>query len=368
MPGFSHTASQTTPSVLLEQYSDSSREEVNTFIKNHPHGICYHMPAWREAVSEVYGGSDISLIVRGSEGSIVGFLPLWMKKDYRGSFITSVPFAHYASPLVSSENYFSNTPYANIGINSKKVLSSLIESMKMLMEAYKPARLELRGFADMSDLGIIDQKRSQYQLDIKGGVGAVWKRVSGKARNQKRKAEKHNLVISRGQDGLPVFYEVYLKSMHFHGTPCHSRRFFEVLSERFSADYDVLIVWSPDSVPVAAQILIRCGATMSYPWQSSIREHTWLCPNDFLMWKLIERSVELNCTTVDMGRSARNSPQSHFKEKWGGVERSLRLYSVPERSQQSFIERFDQIISSIWRCLPLWVACKVGPPIRMRFP
>lgn len=368
VPGFSHITSQTTPSVQWEQYSDSSREEVNTFIKNHPHGMAFHMPAWREAVSEVYGGSDISIIARNEQGAIAGFLPLWARKDRYEFSITSAPFAHYASPLVRLENYSSNTLSIDVNINSETVLSFLIASMKMVTEACRPSRFELRGLADIFGVGVIDPKHSQYQLDLSGGLEAVWKRASGRARNRKRKAEKHNLAVSRGKEGLPVFYEIYVLAMHFHGTPCHTKRLFEVLSERFGDDFDVQVAWSPDHSPVAAQILIRCGSTMSYPWQSAIREKMWLCPNDLLMWKLIERSVELNCTAIDMGRSARNSYQSYFKEKWGGIEHRLRLHSIPERSSQSFIERFEQIISNIWRCLPVMVTYKFGPYLRKHFP
>ena len=328
----------------VDAYTSADEDQLAAFVREHAAGLPCHMPAWRAAVAATYGGRDISLVARGEEGSIVGVLPLWE----RGGHAVSSPHGNCAGPLVG-------------GGCRDDVLPSLLDAVESL--GLRSAQVRAIEGELGEGRGVLNEGRSVFSLDVSQGADAALGAADSTARNRKRKAESSGLAVQRGGKRLPAFYELYVASMRRHGTPSHPLRLFEALAERFGGDFDVLLAGMPDAPPAAGQILIRCGRTLSYPWQADDPGQRHLCPNDLLVWGCIERAAELGCAAVDTGRSVRGSSQARFKHKWGGRERRLVTWPRAARHMARYA-----LLSAVWEWLPLGMARRLGPIVRRRIP
>lgn len=343
--------------VDIRFYADVDRAIVDRFVCDHPESQPVHRPAWREAVIDTYGGRDVSLIAEHN-GQIVGFLPLWASANRHKSYAISAPFGNHAGPLITK--------------NTISVHESLRNALGDLIRSGRLGRIEIRSATqfELGSVWVLDEERAVYSLNLEEGIEAAWKHASKTARNQKRKAEKSGLCVWQDQDRITDFFNLYVIAMRNHGTPCHPFRWFISLAEHFGSDFTVSLVGDQSGKMFAAQIVLKCGQTIAYPWQSADPAQLHQCPNDLLIWGLIEYADKLGCNKIDMGRSLRKSSQSHFKEKWGGKEERIALSRLPYTSSKKRLRTFlpPAMMTAVWQKLPIELTRILGPKIRRYIP
>ena len=65
--------------MIIEKYKMENKQAWDEYVLNHPHGIPYHLTAWKDAVEKAYKFKGCYLIAKngtGKENTIKGILPL----------------------------------------------------------------------------------------------------------------------------------------------------------------------------------------------------------------------------------------------------------------------------------------------------
>ena len=103
------------------------------------------------------------------------------------------------------------------------------------------------------------------RLELPATAGKLWDQLSGKVRNQVRKAQKGGFTIHWGcSDLLDDFYSVFSQNMRDLGTPAFGRRLFAAVLEQFP-DRSELCVVRDGGRPVAASLLLHGWGTTEVP-------------------------------------------------------------------------------------------------------
>jgi FemAB-related protein (PEP-CTERM system-associated) len=201
-------------------------------------------------------------------------------------------------------------------------------------------------------------------LGIESGM---WERLDRKVRNQIRKAQKSNLVATRGgAELLDEFYTVFARNMRDLGTPVYSRRLFEEVLRTFPTRASLHVV-RLEGRAVASGLTFRTRDRVEVPWASSIRDFNSLCPNHLLYWSILECAEQEGADTLDFGRSTPGEGTFKFKEQWGARPVALHweyclLNGGPVPNTSPSNPKFRLMIET-WKRLPLPVATWLGPSI-----
>src|SRR5262249_44811223 len=144
-------------------------------------------------------------------------------------------------------------------------------------------------------------------LPLPGSSDDLWRQLSGKVRNQVRKAEKSGLTVELGgSEKLEEFYGPFAVNMRDLGSPVHSLTFFEKIFESFGSSARVVLVRKSDCT-VGGLIALKFKDTLAVPWASSLRQYLALCPNVLLYWETLRAACAEGFTRFDFGRSTRDS-------------------------------------------------------------
>lgn len=75
-------------------------EEWNEFVKVHKNATIFHTVEWKKVLEETFGCKPEYLVVKNSEGKLVGVSPAFSVKTLFGKVIVSQPFFEYGGPIV----------------------------------------------------------------------------------------------------------------------------------------------------------------------------------------------------------------------------------------------------------------------------
>ena len=92
----------------LEWLDPAADAEWDAFVNRHPLGLIYHLAVWRRMLKDAFPHIDGRfLVLRRSDGAIQAGLPVYAVNSWLlGKRISSVPFASFCDPLVSSSEEF----------------------------------------------------------------------------------------------------------------------------------------------------------------------------------------------------------------------------------------------------------------------
>jgi FemAB-related protein (PEP-CTERM system-associated) len=334
--------------IAVSLAAEGDQAAWDAYVLAHPDAVGYHEWAWRGVFERAFGHTCFYLIARrGSD--IAGILPLVEIRSFLfGRTMTSLPFLNFRRRAVDSAD----------------AAQALLDEAATLARDRKCRHVELRHIAQHFDQ--LPCKRHKVTMRLPLATG-MWERLDRKARNQVRKAEKSELVATRGgKELLPEFYRVFARNMRDLGTPVYSQQFFAEVLAAFP-DRTRLIVVRLKGEPVAAGFTYRTRDMIEIPWASSIRDFNTLCPNHLLYWHAIETAVADSATVFDFGRSTPDEGTYKFKEQWGAAPVELHWEywlasggALPDQSPKN--PKFKLAIDS-WKHMPLWLANLVGPRI-----
>jgi FemAB-related protein (PEP-CTERM system-associated) len=331
----------------------ADRTAWDAFVSSSSSATGYHEWAWRTVIEQSFGHEAIYLMAH-NEHRVLGVLPIVQIKSLLfGRTMTSLPFLNYGGVLAGSE----------------RVASALVEKAAELARERGIAHIELRHVARRFHDLPCKQHKVTMKLALQAGL---WDKLDRKVRNQVRKAEKSELVSTRGGAELVgEFYAVFTRNMRDLGTPVYARRFFEEILNAFPDRAKIIVVRLKDR-PIAAGLTFRTRGSVEIPWASSIRDFNSLCPNHLLYWTALEAAIADGCDTFDFGRSTPDEGTYKFKEQWGAEPvqlhweyRLLREGGLPDQSPRN--PKFRMMIET-WKRCPLWLTNALGPHIVRSIP
>jgi FemAB-related protein (PEP-CTERM system-associated) len=181
-----------------------------------------------------------------------------------------------------------------------------------------------------------------------------------------RKAIKAGLKSELDQ-GVDRFFAAYSDSVHRLGTPVFSKRYFEILTQVFGPDCEVLTISSEDNRLIAS-VLSFCFRDEILPYYGGgTAEARAVAGNDFMYWEVMRRACERGLRVFDYGRSKRGTGSFDFKKNWGFEPQPLyyeylliKGKSVPDHNP---LNPKYQMFIKLWQRMPLRLANLIGPHI-----
>jgi FemAB-related protein (PEP-CTERM system-associated) len=287
------------------------------------------------------------------EGETNGLLLLaYVRSFLFGRYLVSLPYLNYGGVLADNE----------------AIAKQLVDRAIVLADQLNVRYLEVRQEHAISHQAFGESRTDKVnmRLELPSTSDELWSRLSGKVRNQIRKAQKSNLTVAWGAgELLGEFYRVFCHNMRDLGTPVYSQGLFRSILEEFPEHSEICVVRSGSS-PVAAALLLHGRGITEVPSASSLRRFNPTCANMMLYWHLLERSVQRAAKYFDFGRSSRDSATYSFKKQWGAqpLEASWQYYvrhGAPQDSRRDS-PRF-RLLVRFWQCLPVFVTRILGPMV-----
>ena len=323
------------------------------YVSQSPLATLSHKGSWRHIITQAYGHSTFYLMARRGD-EVVGILPLvWVKSAFLGHALSSMPYQDYGG----------------IVADDPSVGRLLLDHALDLRKTCRAPLLELRHREPPAHDGKASLRtdKAVMLLDLPQGSDFLWKNLSGKVRNQVRKAQKSGLTTHLGgSELLDDFYKVFVVNMRDLGSPVHHVSFFSAIFSEFGENARLLVV-RDNNKTVGGLIGLFYKDTIVVPWASSLRESFSKCPNNLLYWDAIQIACDRGCKIFDFGRSSIDSGTYNFKLQWGAKPVQLNwqyFYSHGKPVQLPEESAKYRLAATIWSHLPPSLTAFLGPPLR----
>ncbi|MBX0305827.1 GNAT family N-acetyltransferase [Haloarcula salinisoli] len=351
-------APQATERYTVGTCTDS--DEWNQFVE-HNDGPAYNHWAWSDAVAS-YGHPRWHLVARDNEtDEIAAALPIYhVESRLFGSKLLSPAFAERGG-IVIDETAQAET--------AKRLI---LEQTKRMAAELDAEYVSLRGAqaTDAADFSV-KNRYVTFQVSTDQGSDAVWDDIRDSRQRQIRQADDNDALQFKVADSLAdleTYYQLYLETMHRHGSPAHSFEFFRTLWDQLHEPGHLrLSLILHEGSPINGMIDLSLGSTV-YQWGVvNEYEHRDLNGGSLLLWKSLERAAEDGFDTYEFGRTREGSGVYLFKKSFGGTKTwydDVHYFpngevALPDPEAEKY-ERAKEI----WKRLPLSVTRIVGPQVR----
>lgn len=335
---------------------DLDCERWNKYLFDSKDGTFCHQWQWRDILVNSFNVTPYYLCAERDD-SIVGILPsVLMKSLMFGRYLISLPWLDYGGPVADNE----------------EIARQLVNAASRIANENRCKFVEMR--AVRLRLPELDERFDKFGfcLDLSAGEESVWKSLLAKARNQVRKAEKHDLTVEfGGEELLDNFYKIFARNMRDLGTPVWPKNLFEEIFKQLEGDCEIALV-RMDKRPIAGGIIIHFRDYSAVPSASAYKEYLKYCPNNLMYWEIIKHCIERGSKTFDFGRSSEGAGTYRFKKQWVKEPvnqvwqyKLLTIDSLPKLNPTN--PKFKTAIS-LWKKLPIPIANYIGPKIVTKLP
>lgn len=342
--------------LTVVRYDSTDMQRWERFVFVHPKATFFHKIAWKKVMERTYGYLAHYFYAERN-GQITGIAPSFLISNWlTGRSLISLPFA----------------VYGGVCAMDGESESALYERLEEVARQERAEYLEIRNRQGAIRSGYIANERyATFTIPVSGDVNAVRAAFPKDIRYMIRKGEKAGLRIRRGLDQLEQFYGLMTINLRRLGTPAFPRELFENLIAEYPGQIDLTVVYSGD-LPVAGGMSFFFRDWMQPYYIGSVEEAKAVAANNFLWWKLVELAAETGCTTFDFGRSKKDSGNYNFKKKWNSsiepLSYQVRLLKRAEAPNFSHTNPKFELITSLWKKMPLSLTRALGPRVVRWFP
>jgi FemAB-related protein (PEP-CTERM system-associated) len=334
--------------LTVHRYQDGDRAAWEAFVFACPDATFFHRIGWREILEEVFNHRTHYLIARRA-GQIVGVLPLARVKSLLfGNALVSLPFA----------------VYGGVAATDPAAAAALHQSAVELAREIGVQHLELRNCESREDTWPRQELYVTFRKTLLPEVEANMLAIPRKQRAVVRKGIQRSLRSEIDADA-DRFFALYADNQHRHGTPPHSRRYFEALRRVFGDDCEVLTVVTPEGRAVSGVLSFYFRDEVLPYYAGDVVEARDVSANDFKYWELMRRACERGIRVFDYGRSKLGTGSFDFKKNWGFEPRPLhyeyQLFGRETVPQNNPTNPKYRAAIDIWRRLPRGVVNAIGP-------
>lgn len=335
--------------ITVAEAHESDAHDWQAWVDTRPNATIFHDWTWRRVLAEAFGHRPRFLVARrGSK--VVGVLPLMQVKTLLfGHSLVSLPFCPYAGPLGED----------------REALDALDAHAEELGRRLGVDHIEYRSLGASHRGWPTQDLYVTFRKAIGADTEANLAAIPRKQRAMVRKGMKAGLTSDTGD--LDSFFALFADNVHRHGTPAHSRRFFELMLEAFGERAELLVVRDTRGEPVSGVLSLYFRDEVLPLHAGDSAQARALAANDFKYWELMRRAAERGCRLFDYGRSKRGTGPFDFKKNWGFEPtpltyeyRLLRRDTVPQNNPLN--PRYRLLIAT-WRRLPRWLVNAIGPRI-----
>jgi FemAB-related protein (PEP-CTERM system-associated) len=334
--------------------ADANEAAIAAFVRAHPEGTPFHLPAWLNAI-EAGTGQRAHLLVAERAGRIEGVLPL-----------TAIRSLLFGKAMVSSGFAVGGGVLAH----DAAVASALLDAGWALAGELGCPSLELRG--GMLPVGDgwhhKTDSHAGFARPLAADDDAELKAIPRKQRAEVRKALAGDLTveIGTGPADRAAHYAVYAESVRNLGTPVFPKALFAAVLDRFGDDADILTVREGGMAVASVLSLYHNGTVMPY-WGGGTQGARTVRANELMYFALMRHARGRGCTRFDFGRSKPGTGAFAYKKNWGFAPQPLAYAGrtadgAAAREVNPLSPKYRAQIA-LWKKLPLWLANRLGPPL-----
>lgn len=327
-----------------------SLPEWEVYVKNHPDGLIYHLPAWKQVIEESFHFKPYYLFALNDDGKLCGFLPLfYINSIITGNRLVSLPFTHICGPLADSET----------------IIEELVNRAKELALSLKCKYLEIRMLKPSLPNLLVNDYFSTYILEL-AEPQVVWKKLHPKGvRWAINKAIKDGVTIrlENTTKGLNAFDGLNQQTKKKLGVPAHPSYFLKNIVDKLG-EYTNIYLADAQGRTIAGLVALNYKDTVCYAYGASDAKYLNYHPNDLLIWQTIQECCNARYRYFDFGKT---SPDDEglvrFKKHWGTETKQLYYYYWPKIPKLISSNRNGvryKVITGIWRRLPLALTKKIS--------
>ncbi len=330
----------------LEESSDGG--QWDDYVRAHPDGTLFHETAWTRSVKEAYRHPALPLAAY-SNGKIAGVLPLFHVKSFLfGSRFVSTAFGVYGGILA----------------DDPLIAEGLASAARDLARDRGAKYVELKSRKKvLEDVPVKDLYFTFRIPTVPGDVDKTLAGLNKKMRQDLRRAEHKGWEFS-GDVPLPVFYDRYLHTLRFHGTPPFPLRWFQAL-RRNLGDRCIMLGVRQNGEWTGASMLFRDRDVLMPFYTGVPRRFMKLRTTVALHMKMLRIACESDCKFLDLGRSKIGTGAFDAKTHWGITPEPLAYqYLLREGEEVPNLSPTNpklQPLIAMWRKLPLQATRMLGP-------
>lgn len=331
-------------------FVEGDRPAWEAFVDACPSATFFHRIGWRQVLTEVFGHTPHYLLAHRGD-TLVGVLPLaQVKSRWFGHALTSLPFA----------------VYGGVASDDAQAVSALHAAAVQLARDLGVDHLELRNRTVCEPDWPRQDLYVTFRKSIEPDDDANLLAIPRKQRAMVRKALGRNLV-AEVDEGVERFFAVYADNQQRHGTPPHSKRYFETLRRVFGKACEVQTVLDAQGRPVSSVLSFYFRDEVLPYYAGDLPAARDLAANDFKYWMLMRRAAARGCRVFDYGRSKRDSGSYAFKKNWGFEPTPLayefQLFKRDTVPQNNPANPKYRAFIALWKRLPRPLANALGPHI-----
>lgn len=334
----------------LSPSDPSGQASWDEFVRACPAASFFHLAGWQHVIRSVFGHPTF-FIYAESGGRLRGVLPLAQIKSLLfGHSLVSLPFAVYGGVAATDE----------------EAATALEREAQRLARELGAGHLELRNVTQRHADWPAQDLYVTFRKAILAQEEANMLAIPRKQRAMVRKGIKNGLQ-SEIDTGIDRFFALYADNVHRHGTPALPKRYFQVLSETFGPDCEVLTVTSPQGRALSSVMSFYFRDEVLPYYAGDDESARELAANDFKYWELMRRSCARGLGLFDYGRSKQGTGSYAFKKNWGFEPQPLHyeycLYGRDAVPQNNPSNAKYRLLIEAWRRLPIGVANRLGPMV-----
>jgi len=334
----------------VRPFVSGDERQWDAFVEHCESATFFHRAGWRDIFENVLHHRCHYLLAERGD-AICGVLPLVeVRSVLFGRALISLPFCAYGGPAA-----------VDGGADDL-----LIDAAVELARSLRAAHLELRNREAKRPDWPRQDLYVTFRKPILADAGANLLAIPRKQRAMVRKGIAHGLrsVVHAEPD---CFFELYADNVHRHGTPPHSRRFFERIMSNFGSASEALIVNDAGGNAVSGVLSFYFRDEVLPCFAGDTLRARELAANDFKYWDLMQRACERGVRIYDYGRSKRDTGPYAFKKNWGFEPTSLayeyKLFTRAGVPQNHPLNPKYRAFIAAWRRLPRKAANMLGPHI-----
>jgi len=338
------------PVLRLQANDAAATARWDAFVLSCPAATFFHRAGWQRVLRDSMR-HDTYFLYCEVDGRIEGVLPLAHVQSWLfGSSLVSLPFA----------------VYGGVAVNNPEAADALEAEAQRLAQQLGVAHLELRNVQPRHLDWPAQDLYVTFRKAILPDEEANMLAIPRKQRAMVRKGIKNEL---RGEVdvGVDRFFPLYADNVHRHGTPAHSRRYFEALLREFGNDAEVLTVATADGRALSSVLSFYFRDEVLPYYAGDHVDARELAANDFKYWDLMRRACARGVKLFDFGRSKQGTGPYAFKKNWGFEPTPLRyeyrLYKRDAVPQNNPANAKFRLMIEAWRRMPLGLANWLGPRV-----
>lgn len=352
------TAPHLTMELSIRSVTAEDLQCWDDYVSSHPQATPYQKYAWLKAVCDAYPHKNASLIAFNTNSEVVGVYPaILMVNPFTKDSLCALPYCDLGGPLTDD-------------IQIEQQLEQAIKSRFLKgSESFIDVRTNRAKSDSPTDF---NKKKVRMLLELPSSGEKLLASFKSKLRSQIKKAEKNGLVFTIGTTPrlLDDFYHVYTRNMRDLGSPAHSKKWFQSISEAYGENHIFSVVYK-DDIPIGAGLVLRVSDKACIPWASTVRDYNRLAPNMLLYWSLLGHCADNGIRSFDFGRSTYEEGTYKFKKQWGAQPELLEWKKLYLSGEQEFVvdssnphSALRTALEGLWRKLPVSVSIAIGSRLR----